>query len=431
MQWLLRFTGEDSVGPQRVAWLRRAVGLFGLLLVAATWPLWTPQTVFPQVPFFRVLLSVPAWCQWIGTAAMLAGLGGMLTAPEGRAARGALALFAAATCGMVLLDQQRFQPWAYELLLIAVVLAAAPATAAFALLRLLVISSYFYSALTKLDYAFVHTLGQQFLEALLGIMGTGAEGFSESARLGAALVFPLGELAVAVALFFPRTRRAGLVGAIAIHLLLLLILGPLGLGHKPGVLVWNAFFIVQDVLLFGLARPKPSMEPALEETPEVAEKLRAPWPITVLVAAALVLPLLAPWSWFDVWPSWGLYAAGAQRTVLQVHRRAENKLPDELRPFVEEPSDLSDPWLTLRLDRWALETLGAPIYPQNRVQLAAALAVVSELNLDTRARVVRFGLADRFTGERDVEVVSGLVQSEAAADEYHLNARPRQNVLPR
>ena len=36
----------------RAALLRRALALFGLALVAATWRLWTPQHVFPQVPFF-------------------------------------------------------------------------------------------------------------------------------------------------------------------------------------------------------------------------------------------------------------------------------------------------------------------------------------------------------------------------------------------
>ena len=34
-----------------------------------------------------------------------------------------------------------------------------------------------------------------------------------------------------------------------LHGLLLVILGPWGLDHKPGVLLWNAYFIVQDVLL--------------------------------------------------------------------------------------------------------------------------------------------------------------------------------------
>ena len=33
--------------------LRRVVAVFAVLLIAATWRLWTPQDVFPQVPFLE------------------------------------------------------------------------------------------------------------------------------------------------------------------------------------------------------------------------------------------------------------------------------------------------------------------------------------------------------------------------------------------
>ena len=52
-------------------------------------------------------------------------------------------------------------------------------------------------------------------------------------------MFPLGELAVAVLLLHRRTWTWGLAGSIAMHGLLLLALGPWGLGHRPAVLVWN------------------------------------------------------------------------------------------------------------------------------------------------------------------------------------------------
>ena len=32
------------------------------------------------------------------------------------------------------------------------------------------------------------------------------------------------------------------------------------------------------------------------------------------LAAVVVLPLAGPTAWFDHWPSWGLYAANAERT---------------------------------------------------------------------------------------------------------------------
>jgi hypothetical protein len=324
---------------------------------------------------------------------------------------------------MILVDQQRLQPWAYQFILLALVLALAEPRGGLALLRLLVVSFYFHSALTKLDYAFLHTLGQQFLNALAGTIGLSTEDWSASARLAGAAVFPVGEMLVAVGLLFAPTRTIGLAGAIALHVLLLVILGPLGLDHKPGVMVWNVYFIVQDLLLFWPARLPKAAADALE-----APAAEASWSACALVVAAILLPFLEPFGWFDLWPSWGLYAASAERVVLEVHRRERDGWPEELRGYLEVSADPRDPWMRVRLDRWSLDMLGAPIYPQSRVQLGLAAGVTGRFGLGHRARVVRFDQAARFTGKRHYTVFRGLAQLESAGDEYFFNARERANL---
>ncbi len=430
MQFVLRQFGQDAFDPRCAVWLRRAMAVFGLTLLAVTWRLWTPQHVFPQVPLLSLAIAAPAWCDWLGGAGMVAGLLLALVSPErGRWATGGLLLYAASAVAMFVLDQERLQPWAYQFTVMALVLAWADGRSAAALLRLFVASFYFHSALTKFDYSFLHTLGQQFLETLASLAGGSIEVWSEPARVAAALVFPLGELAVAVGLCFARTRAAALAGAVVLHVLLLAILGPWGLDHKPGVLVWNAYFIVQDWLLFappnlltlGLL-PKLGRRSAEPDD----EPPRAPWRVRALVAAVVLLPLLSPTGWFDMWPSWGLYASNSERVVLLVHRSQLDSLPEEVAPFVETPRDAADPWLRVRLDRWALATLQAPIYPQARSQLGAARAIVERYVPPHRARVVRFGLGDRLTGERPYEVLTGLSQWQAAGDESWWNAAPRQ-----
>ena len=422
MRWMLRFVDEVAVSERRVTLLRRSLGLFGLVLVAVTWRLWTPQSVFPQVPVFAMAGQWPGWIQWLGLAGMVGGLTGVLAAPAGRLTTGSLVLFATSTAGMIALDQMRLQPWAYQYVLMAVVLAVAEPRGAFALMRLLVVGFYFHSALTKLDYSFLHTLGQQFLASLAGIGGLSVDGWSEPARLAAAGVFPVGELLVAVALLFGRTRRIGLAGAVLLHLVLLVILGPWGLDHQPGVLVWSLAFIAQDVLLFWFV---PSRKTAEEPTPATTP---AAWPASAMIGAAIVLPFLEPTSWWDMWPSWGLYAASAQRVTLEVHRLQQEQLSGPIGDWLEVPENPSDPWLTVRLDRWALDVLGAPIYPQSRVQLGVARGVAERFGLGNRVRVIRFDQAARFTGTRRYAVFHGLAQCEAAGDEYWLNTRPRRNL---
>ena len=207
MRYVLRVFGEPDDGPRRAVLARRAIALFGLALVAVTWRLWTPQHVFPQVPLVWLMGTLPPWCDWIGTAGMVGGLAVALVAPErGRAAPTALAVFALSTAALAAIDQQRLQPWAYQFLLAAIILALADPRGALALLRLLVVSFYFHSALTKFDYSFLHTLGQQFLSVLVSVDALDA--WSEPWRLAAAAAFPAGELLVAVGLCFgPHTSH--------------------------------------------------------------------------------------------------------------------------------------------------------------------------------------------------------------------------------
>ena len=66
-----------------------------------------------------------------------------------------------------------------------------------------------------------------------------------------------------------------------------------------------------------------------------------------------------------------------------------------------------------------------PIYPQSRVQLGIAKAVIDRYGLVECSRVIRFGLADRLTGERSFKIAAGPAELEAAAAEYWLNSLPR------
>lgn len=430
MQLVERVFPESPGDAQRAAWLVRTMAGFGLLLMALTWRLWTPQAVFPQVPLVAFARGVPAVFDGLGAATMALGLGLALVAPlDGRLCRAALVTFAAATLAMVVLDQQRLQPWAYQFVILAVLLAAARPAAAIAWPRAFIVSFYIYSALTKLDYSFLHTLGQQFLGTLAELLHVSLDDWSERTRLYLAAVFPLGELIVALGLCFRRTRWLALAGAIVLHGLLLAILGPWGLDHKPGVLAWNAYFIVQNLVLFGPWPRTVVGEAVVSEVAagnsNTANQRAAPRFVPLAMLAVMFLPLLEPTTWFDMWPSWGLYATSAERVLLLVHRRQRDALPESLAPFVEEPADADDAWLVVRLDRWALAALDAPIYPQSRTQLGVARAVIARYDLGSRARVARLGLADRFTGERETEIFTGWTQWEAAGDEYYLNTQPR------
>lgn len=399
---------------QRIQLFRRIWAASALALVAATWKLWTPQQEYPQVPALAELGKLPGIIDWIALGGMLLALLTVLAAPAKSIVwRQALGVFVVSMGLLMAIDQHRFQPWAYQFLIIALVLATAKPAAALALLRWLAIGIYVWSAWSKCDLTFTHNLGQQFLNAVLG--WAGFENWPRLVRVVLASLFPVGELVVAVLLCVPRWWPKAVWASVALHALLLLVLGPLGLHHKPGVLLWNVYFIAQNLLLFRAVAPVEIREDEMPHDEPIAATA------LYVVVGALVWPVVETWNYCDHWPAWSVYAPRVERTSCFIHRTEQERLPESLRAFLEPATD-DDNWLLVRLDNWSLATLQTPVYPQNRFQLAAASAVIRQYGI-TRFRVILYSTADRWTGDRTDVTLASLNELDSAVRDFVLGCR--------
>jgi hypothetical protein len=281
------------------------------------------------------------------------------------------------------------------------------------LLRWLTIGIYFHAAIAKLDYDFAHTLGQQFLGETLGFVGVQLEAIPAHVRLPLSLAFPIAELLVAVLLCFHRTARLGVIAAVVMHLTTIAILSPMGLNHAWGVLVWNLWLAIQTPILFWPLRESP-------DTTQVPSMVSA-WRrriATGLIVAAVLLPFTTRFGYWDTWPSWGLYAPGAERTTVWIHEIGIDKLPPALVPYVRGEQT----WRLVQLDRWALEKLRAPLYPQNRMRVGVANYVATQYQLGDMIRVEIESPADRRTGKRESQSLDDQRAITERVNDYWLNA---------
>ncbi|MCA9022861.1 MAG: hypothetical protein KDA74_22080, partial [Planctomycetaceae bacterium] len=243
--------------------LKITLACFTLILLFTTWQLWAPQAVFPQVPLFSWILNLPIWIDWLTLAAMSGSsfcLLGIVSASwfsrsrdqefwqTGQQVCGGL--FFIAFLISIVFDQHRLPPWAYQFAVGFLLLTCLKPPRAIRLFRLFVISIYFYSALSKCDASFVHTLGPQLVKGLFTGMGVSTAYWSERTITLIAASFPVAEFLIAVGLFFSRTRPWALWAAVSMHVCLILSVGPWGLNHHGGVLIWNLYFILQDLILF-------------------------------------------------------------------------------------------------------------------------------------------------------------------------------------
>ena len=457
--------GDPRFSPAaRRAWLARLVGAAALPLVGATGPLWLPPSPdsFPQLPLLAWLIPAPAWCDAVALAGLLLGATGMLFHPKTTPASGgrqpsvrwrtglrrtlafAPALLAAALACAMALNQIRVQVWAYQFLLLAGVLAACPRSgagdrAAVTLARALAVGILFHSALSKLDLAFAEGPGRWLAGGFLGVFGLDGDGLDENLVSAAAFAAPAWELALAVLLTVPSLRRAGLAGAVVMHLCLVATLWELD--QSWGVILWNLFFLAQEFVLFWPERRAESL-PIFNTLRTAGPRA---WAAAALIAAAVTLPFGTRSGYWDIWPGWAVYAGGVPKTGVNIYF-----------PPNGPPAAAAVPWLATgpdaktygsnaeRLRRTALVRLGAPLPQDRRVIAGLALAVDALIDGSTplepgdyagpvlggRSAPGRFQPARGPNGARPIPLVRGAAGLDELADAFLLNARPRALSLP-
>ncbi|MEX2169359.1 MAG: hypothetical protein WD851_08610 [Pirellulales bacterium] len=396
----------------RICWIRRLTGLFLLLLIGSTWRLWTPHASVPSVPAFAPLASLPTALDWVLFASVLVAVTAWTLSRRFTHVAGGVLLACLAL--LLALDQLRWQPWAVQAWLFVAVIALTEPPRALLLLRWLTIGIYFHSAIAKLDYEFATTLGQQFLATLLGFVAVPIDDIPENVRIRLALLFPIAELLVAALLCFRRTANVGVIAAVVMHLTTIAIIGPWGLAHQAGVLVWNLWLAVQTPVLFWPAGTTSHEEKAVS-SPQWGDRIA-----TALVLAAILLPFTTRFGGWDTWPSWALYAPGAERSIVWVHELAVVRFP----PSIQQHVRGEESWRQLHLDRWVLSELGAPLYPQNRARFALASAIADRHQLGDLIRVQFDSPANRWTGERQSRLIQNRREFLEQRESYWLNASP-------
>ena len=394
------------------------------ILIAATYPLWIGTSDFPEVPFLGLLAAVPLWIDYVLTG-LLAVISftliwGRDSAPQKRNC--SLAAAAILTL-LTLLDQHRLQPWVYLSIVQLIILPASDSNAKlpFRLTRVLLCSIYVYSAMSKFDHSFFHHLGLRFVDTFLDQIGMNPHLMAPAKKLWLVWLIPIGELLVGAGLVFRMTRRFAVGAAVALHATLIMILGPWGLGHHLGVLIWNVLFAAQVLIVFGWT-------PLVDDQDTASDHsfLSCFAALTACVCIALPIIEFADGP-VDHWPAWSLYSNRTDKVELFIDSKHSDKLSPNLLRHLGPPIPFQ-PWRKFYLEAWSLAETRSPIYPEDRFQLGVAKAVADRLELandDSGVKIVVHGTPDRKTGERETKTLIGRQAITDAASNFILNANAR------
>lgn len=337
---------------------------------------------YPRVPVFDGWPLLRAPVDLVAVGALLAALGGVALAPRPRwwAAAGSLiALLLAAD------DQSRWQPWFYQYvaMLAALALARDPGEA-LAAWRVVLVGLYLWSGLQKLNVTFMTRLFPWLVEPL----ATALPGGLQPILLRGWFVVPVTEIAVALGLLVPGLRKAAVVAAVATHLVVLGLLGPLAHVTNAVVWPWNAAMALLAVLLFW-RHDRGASQVLVPRRPGAH-------------AAALVLfgvlPALNFTGHWDAYLSGALYSGNVKAAALAVTDTVAARLPDAVRRHVTRNragANMLDVW------EWSMGELAAPSYPEDRVFRAIARDVCGLADAPGDVALVIFGRPDAYSGDRE------------------------------
>lgn len=389
--------------------LRLLIALFIGILISVSWPLWFGASDFPRIPWLQSLCSAPVWVDTIAIGVLWLSLLGMVFEKSDRKWPEALFLLGLGT--LFLLDQHRLQPWAWQMWLSMLSLYVLRRDVGLSMCRWVVISIYFFSALSKFDAEFLQSHGQLLLNGLCDAVGIESQFWSAQTKSRLAAIFPVGEAFTALLLMRRQWCKYGLFTSIVMHGCLLLTLGPLGLNHEPGVLIWNVYFILQNFILFG---PTTS----LQASP------RAAWYPSIPIVIVLALPILNVVNRYDHWPSWAVYCSRPAQVKISIHESETEKLPTSLQPFMT-PQPLSE-WQTISLDGWSFAERHVPLYPQERYRLAVIMQVCIESHVREEALYVDVrSTPNRSTGQRSSHSYHGMLEVSDRLAEFYVNTQAR------
>jgi uncharacterized membrane protein YphA (DoxX/SURF4 family) len=233
------------------------------------------------------------------------------------------AIFLVLASVLAIYDQSRWQPWFYEYCLMLAALAfiggrCGQSQSALNTCRLIVASTYIWSG--------IHKLNATYLTDTFGwLMGPWLSGLPPPAVTLLAFFSACFESTMGMALLNLRLRHLAIAALSAMHLLILLRIGPLGENWNPVVWPWDIAMVALLVLLFFRTSEHRALD--IVEGKNWFHKL-----VVLLCFGAPAAHLIDKW---DAYPSFALYTGDPTEAAFLFDSRTWQSVPKEIQKFGE------------------------------------------------------------------------------------------------
>ncbi|MDF2448390.1 MAG: hypothetical protein K0R26_894 [Bacteroidota bacterium] len=335
--------------------LIKLITLIGLLVsVLCCHHLWAGHRYFPKASILEDFAGVPAPWDYLHLVVLVL-LIILSSLTQKRLPSILLILFSVYLC---LEDQNRLQPWFFNYIIILFVLLfyryrvdeSNNYTTVFISLQVLVSLIYIFSGIQKMNESFVPDTFLWMVSSFDTVLSE--RQLQLATRFG--YIVPYFEMSVGILLLVKPLRFIIVPLVIIMHVLILVMLGPMGRNHNMVVWPWNMVMIALVLLLFANIKH--------ERFFDISFLFKSFSFYTVLITM-LVLPVFSLKNQYDSYLSSSLYSSNLHDCQLILSNKAYAQLPYYIRHFTTD----SENHHVLYIKRWAQQELGAPCVPEYRV----------------------------------------------------------------
>lgn len=328
----------------------QSTALFLLMGKIMSWKLWLGERAFPIVPAFDFLQAIPSQIHFALLLLSIICLTVCIIKPGFYKALFVLLIAELLSC---LLDQNRWQPWEYQYVFMFFVLWINRKSEQKSLLLLLLIFSctYLYTGIQKFNPHFIKIVWKQTI--LEGYFHLSKEmlGTTFITRLG--YIVPCIEIGFGIGLLFHQTRKFVLALLIAMHLIVLVIIGPWGIEYNQIVWPWNAAMAVFFVIIWNKQI----------DVRQIKTTLLPRWNI-ITVVAWTIMPAFNFIGYWDYFFSMSLYAGRIDMCYIEIKNPPPNF---ELQQYYRQKKNDSTNTKSIVVQTWAMGEFNTPSCPQARI----------------------------------------------------------------
>ena len=288
-------------------------------------------------------------------------------------------------------DQMRWQPWFYQcffmLAAIGLYTRKKPGLqsqqVALNLCRVIVVFTYFWSGLQKLNISFIKETWPVMAGSFLRLLPE----FARKIPPYLLLMIPLFEILIGLGLITRRFRNAATVLAVGTHIFVLMVLIPSG--ENTVVWPWNITMILFVLVLLWQDKETSARSILL--------------PKSALHAVVLLLfGVLPAFSLIGLWDSFlssALYSGNTDEAVILVSHPSMDNLPKAIHPYAREGRQ----WFFLDVNIWAYAELNVPVYPEPRIYRSVARKICTYEKNPSEIKLMIRNRPNPFTGHREDE----------------------------